>query len=55
MDILYEFSDAIAMNFTLFSMSDKLCSYCLFPVIDKSGTSCYLLVTSYKGLMRPTD
>ena len=29
-----------------------MCSHCLFPVVDKSGTSCYHLVTR---LMRPTD
>jgi hypothetical protein len=31
---------------------NKMCSHCLFPVVDKSGTSCYHLVTR---LMRPTD
>jgi hypothetical protein len=31
---------------------NKMCSQCLFPVFDKSGTSCYHLVTR---LMRPTD
>jgi hypothetical protein len=30
----------------------KMRSHCLFPVVDKSGTSCYHLVTR---LMRPTD
>jgi hypothetical protein len=30
----------------------KMCSHCLFPVVYKSGTSCYHLVTR---LMRPTD
>ncbi len=30
----------------------KMCSHCLFAVVDKSGTSCYDLVTR---LMRPTD
>jgi hypothetical protein len=29
-----------------------MCSYCLFPVVEKSGTSCYHLVTR---CMRPTD
>ena len=24
---------------------NKMCSHCLFPVVDKSGTSCYHLVT----------
>ena len=31
---------------------NKMCSRCLFPVVDKSGTSCYHLVTR---LTRPTD
>jgi hypothetical protein len=31
---------------------NKLYSHCLFPVVDKSGTSCYHLVTR---LTRPTD
>ena len=31
---------------------NKMCSHCLFPVVDKSGTSCYHLVTR---LMRQTD
>ena len=31
---------------------NKMCSHCLFPVVDKSGTSCYHLGTR---LMRPTD
>ena len=31
---------------------NKICSHCLFPVVDKSGTSCYHLVTR---LMRPTE
>jgi hypothetical protein len=31
---------------------NKMCSHCLFPVVDKSGTSCYHLVTR---LTRPTD
>ncbi len=31
---------------------NELWSHCLFPVVDKSGTSCYHLVTR---LMRPTD
>jgi hypothetical protein len=31
---------------------NKMCSHCLFPVVDKSGTSYYHLVTR---LMRPTD
>jgi hypothetical protein len=30
----------------------KMRSHCLFPVVDKSGTSCYHLVTR---VMRPTD
>jgi hypothetical protein len=30
----------------------NVCSHCLFPVVDKSGTSCNHLVTR---LMRPTD
>jgi hypothetical protein len=31
---------------------NKMYSHCLFPVVDKSGTSCYHLVTRS---MRPTD
>jgi hypothetical protein len=31
---------------------NKMCSHCLFRVVDKSGTSCYHLVTR---LTRPTD
>jgi hypothetical protein len=31
---------------------NRMCSHCLFPVVDKSGTSCYHLVTR---LMKPTD
>jgi hypothetical protein len=30
----------------------KMCSHCLFPVVNKSGTSCYYLVTR---LVRPTN
>ena len=31
---------------------NKMCSHFMFPVVDKSGKSCYHLVTR---LMRPTD
>jgi hypothetical protein len=34
------------------SLSIRFCSHCLFPVVDKSGISCYHLVTR---LMRRTD
>jgi hypothetical protein len=27
---------------------NKMCSHCLFPVVDKSGTSCHHLVTTLK-------
>jgi hypothetical protein len=36
----------------ILQLVNKLCSHCLFPVVDKSGTSGYHLVTM---LMRPTD
>jgi hypothetical protein len=31
---------------------NKMCSHCLFPLVDESGTSCYHLATM---LTRPTD
>jgi hypothetical protein len=31
---------------------NRMCSHCFFPVVNKSGTSCYHLVTR---LMMPTD
>jgi hypothetical protein len=36
----------------MWAHSTKMRSHCLFAVVDKSGTSCYQLVTR---LMRPTD
>jgi hypothetical protein len=39
-------------NLSHAQLVNKMCLYCLFPVVDKSGTSCCHLVTR---LMRPTN
>jgi hypothetical protein len=39
-------------NLTYMQLVNKMCSHCLFPVVHKSGTSCYHVV---KRLMGPTD
>jgi hypothetical protein len=44
------FTDLFKMYDALHKMYSQ--TQCLFPVVEKSGTSCYHLVTR---LMRPTD
>ena len=42
----------ITRGIKISQLVNKMCSHCLFPVVDKSGTSCYHLVTM---LMTVTD
>jgi hypothetical protein len=55
---LYKAVCRVAKNLLLYYVSsrnklfNKMCSLCLFPVVDKSRTSCYQLVTRFT---RPTD